>query len=73
MPHLGTTGLSIVLTVAAVLAYGAVSLYGRWGEREAPEGRREAVRKKGLHPVTDRSGTVHASEEEQDDGGERSE
>ena len=63
IPHLGVTGLSIVLTVAAVLTYGAVALYGAW-----IDGRRQKVRDKGMHPVTDETGKVHAREEEQDDG-----
>ena len=70
IPHLGVTGLSIVRTVAAVLGYGAVVLYGAW-----IDGRRQAVRKRGLHPVTGSDGEVHAredvAEEEQDDGSKR--
>lgn len=65
------TALTVVLTVAGILLYGAVVLYGAW-----IDGRRQAMREKGLHPVTDESGAVHGlrsleSEEESKDGSER--
>jgi hypothetical protein len=64
--HLGTTALSIVLTVGAILGYGAFVLYGAW-----IDGRRQSVRNKGKHPVTDANGEVHAREEENGNGSKR--
>ena len=61
--HLGMTALTIVLTVGAVVCYGAFVLYGAW-----IDGRRQNVRDKGMHPVTDSNGQVHAREEENEDG-----
>ncbi len=64
--HLGITTLSIILAVVGGLLYGAVVLYGAW-----IDGRRQALRNKGLHPVTEPTGEVHAGEGEQDNGGQR--
>ncbi len=58
------TTIAIILTLVAVLFYGAFVLYGTW-----IDGRRQAVRDKGLHPTTDDSGQVHAREEENEDHG----
>ncbi len=65
--HLSTTALSIVLTIGAVVFYGAFVLYGAY-----IDGRRQKMRDKGLHPVTDSTGEVHAREEEQENGSKRS-
>ena len=64
--HLSLTALTILLTVTGGLLYGAIVLYGTW-----IDGRRENVRKQGLHPVTDADGGVHAREEEEEDGSKR--
>lgn len=64
--HLGMTALSVVLTVAGVLAYAAIVLYGAW-----IDGRRQAVRDRGKHPVTEPGGEVHAREEENGNGSNR--
>ncbi len=53
------TTVAIILTVLAVVLYGAFVLYGAW-----IDGRRQAVREKGLHPTTEPDGEVHAREEE---------
>ncbi len=53
------TTIAIILTFVAVLFYGAFVLYGTW-----IDGRRQALREKGLHPTTDRNGQVHAQEDE---------
>ncbi|MBE7159118.1 MAG: hypothetical protein INR62_11935 [Rhodospirillales bacterium] len=55
------TTVAIILTLVAVLFYGAFVLYGTW-----IDGRRQAMREKGLHPTTDSSGHVHAREENDD-------
>lgn len=60
------TTVSIVLTVVAALCYAAFVLYGA-----CIDGRRQAVRDKGLHPVTDIPGEVHAQEEENVHGSKR--
>lgn len=61
------TWLTVLLVAVAGLFYGATVLYGAW-----IDGRRQAVRDKGLHPVTDAAGTVHAREEENGNGNIRS-
>lgn len=61
MPMSYTT-VAILLTVMAVVFYGAFVLYGTW-----IDGRRQAMRNKGLHPETDETGQVHAREEDTDD------
>ena len=60
------TAVSIVLTVVAAAFYGSIVLYGAW-----IDGRRQAVRDKGLHPVTEPTGAVHAREQETHDGSDR--
>ena len=65
--HMSMTLLTVVLVVSGALFYGAVVLYGAW-----IDGRRQAVREKGLHPVTESDGQVHAREEESKDVGKRS-
>lgn len=57
--HISLTVLSVALTAAAIVCYGAFVSYGAW-----IDGRRQAVRKQGKHPVTDATGAVHAREEE---------
>ena len=57
------TTLSIALAAMAALFYGAFVLYGAW-----VDGRRQAVRDKGLHPTTEPSGQVHAREKEKEHG-----
>ena len=63
MGSMSYTTVAIILTLVAVLFYGAFVLYGTW-----IDGRRQAVRDKGLHPETDEFGKVHAREEEEDNG-----
>lgn len=58
-PRLSTTVVGIVLVVVALGFYGLIVLYGAW-----IDGRRQRVRNKGKHPVTDGSGEVHAREDE---------
>ena len=58
------TTVAIILTLVAGLFYGAIVLYGT-----LIDGRRQAVRDKGLHPITDSAGQVHAREEETRDNG----
>ena len=53
------TWVSVALVVGAAVCYAAFVLYGAW-----IDGRRQAVREKGLHPVTEPTGEVHAREEE---------
>lgn len=62
--HFSLTTLTILLTVSGALFYGAVVLYGTW-----IDGRRQNIRKQGLHPVTHPDGTVHAREQEEEDNG----
>ena len=64
---LSLTWVSIFLAVGAGVCYVAFVLYGTW-----IDGRRQAVREKGLHPVTEPSGEVHAQEEENGNGSKRS-
>jgi hypothetical protein len=65
--HLSLTALTILLTVSGALFYGAFVLYGTW-----IDGRRQSMRDKGLHPVTESTGKVHAREEEENDVRKRS-
>jgi hypothetical protein len=60
-PHMSTTVVGIVLVVVAVGFYGLIVLYGAW-----IDGKRQRVRDKGKHPVTEGSGEVHAREDETD-------
>lgn len=62
MMHLrmSTTVVGIVLVVVALGFYGLIVLYGAW-----IDGKRQKVRKKGQHPVTEDSGRVHAREDEE--------
>lgn len=61
------TLVSILLAVGAGICYVAFVLYGTW-----IDGRRQALREKGLHPVTGSGGEVHAKEEENGNGNKRS-
>lgn len=68
-PHLSSKAIAIVLAVVAGLFYAASVLYGAW-----IDGRRQKIRNKGKHPVTDATG-VHAREDEkqeQKNGSQRS-
>ena len=58
-PHMSTTAVRIVLAVVALGFYGLIVLYGAW-----IDGRRQRVRDKGKHPVTEGTGEVHAREDE---------
>ncbi len=64
MVSMSYTTIAIILTLVAVLFYGAFVLYGKW-----IDGRRQALREKGLHPTTADTGQVHAREEETRDNG----
>jgi hypothetical protein len=57
--HMSTTIVGIVLVVVAGLFYAGFMLYGA-----SIDGRRQKIREKGQHPVTDPSGDVHAREQE---------
>jgi hypothetical protein len=59
-PHLSTTVVAIVLVAVALGFYGLIVLYGAW-----IDGKRQKVRKKGKHPVTEGTGEVHAREDEE--------
>jgi hypothetical protein len=59
-PHLSTTVVGIVLVVVALGFYGLIVLYGAW-----IDGKRQRIRKKGQHPVTEGTGEVHAREDEE--------
>ena len=61
MVSMSYTTIAVILTLVAVLFYGAFVLYGTW-----IDGRRQALRSKGLHPETDDFGHVHAQEDEHD-------
>ncbi len=69
--HMSLTVLTIALTVSGAMFYGAIVLYGAW-----IDGRRQRVREKGLHPVTESTGEVHGEDrigkEESGDGSKRS-
>ena len=71
-PHLSTTVVGIVLVVVALGFYGLIVLYGAWIDEKRIDGKRQRIRKKGRHPVTDETGEVHAREgQEQNDGSRR--
>jgi len=59
-PRFSTTVVGIVLVVVALGFYGLVVLYGAW-----IDGRRQRIRNKGKHPVTEGTGEVHAREDEE--------
>ncbi len=65
-PHMSTTVVGIVLVVVALGFYGLIVLYGAW-----IDGKRQRVRDKGKHPVTEQDGEVHAREDEERDGSRR--
>ena len=67
MVSMSYTTIAIILTLVAVLFYGAFVLYGTW-----IDGRRQALRDQGLHPRTGDNGQVHAREEEEENHGNRS-
>jgi hypothetical protein len=50
---------AIVVTIIAIMLFGAFVLLGAW-----IDGRRQAIRKKGLHPTTTSEGQVEAIETE---------
>ena len=56
--HFSTTVVGIVLAVVAGAFYGAIVLYGAW-----IDGKRQRIRDKGKHPVTEQTGEVHARED----------
>jgi hypothetical protein len=58
-PRFSTTVVGIVLVVVALGFYGSIVLYGAW-----IDGRRQKVRDKGKHPVTEGTGEVHAREDD---------
>lgn len=58
------TTFAIVVTVVAVAVFGAFILVGAW-----IDGRRQAVRNRGLHPVTTPGGTVTSQESQADPQG----
>ena len=57
---MSTTVVGIVLAVVALGFYGLIVLYGAW-----IDGKRQKVRDKGRHPVTEGTGEVHAREDEE--------
>ena len=59
---MSSTNLSVVLVAVAALFYGGFVLYGAW-----IDGRRQAVREKGMHPTTEDPGEVHARQQEDQD------
>ena len=63
---MSTTVVGIVLVVVALGFYGLIVLYGAW-----IDGKRQKVREKGKHPVTEGSGEVHAREDEEQRDGRR--
>jgi hypothetical protein len=58
-PRFSTTVVGIVLVIVALGFYGLVVLYGAW-----IDGRRQKIRDKGKHPVTEKTGEVKAREDE---------
>ena len=58
-PRMSTTVVGIVLVVVALGFYGLIVLYGAW-----IDGKRQRVRDRGKHPVTEGSSEVHAREDE---------
>lgn len=61
--HIGTTQLSILLTVSAGIFYGASALYGAW-----IDGGPRDIRDEVSGSVMDDAGAVHAREEEKANG-----
>jgi hypothetical protein len=58
------TILGIVITALVIVAYAGFVLFGAW-----IDGRRQAVRERGEHPVTNSAGNVEAREShERNDG-----
>jgi len=57
--RLSTTALAILLIAGAAVCYGAFVLYGAW-----IDGKRQDVRKRGGHPVTEENGHVHDADDE---------
>jgi hypothetical protein len=57
-PRFSTTVVGVLLAVLALGFYGLIVLYGAW-----IDGRRQRVRDKGKHPVTETTGEVHARED----------
>lgn len=51
--------LGVAITIVAVALFGAFVLLGAW-----IDGRRQALRDKGLHPVTTPEGNVEAQEQQ---------
>ena len=58
MSHYGI--FAVVITVLGISAYGAFVLLGAW-----IDGRRQAVRYKGLHPVTKPDSNVGSKEDDE--------
>lgn len=58
------TIVGIALAVTVMVAYAAFVLLGAW-----IDGRRQAVRERGQHPVTTSAGNVEAREEHEKDNG----
>lgn len=56
--------LIFALVMGAVVCFAAFVLYGAWSNDS--EGRRQKLRKQGVHPTTDGKGGVHAREREDD-------
>ena len=59
-PRFSATVVGIVLVVVALGFYVVGVLYGGW-----IDGRRQKIRNKGKHPVTEGPGEVHAREDEE--------
>lgn len=53
------TIFGVVITIVAIVAYGAFVLLGAW-----IDGRRQAVRERGQHPITTSAGNVETKEEQ---------
>jgi hypothetical protein len=51
--------IAIAITILAIILFGAFLLLGTW-----IDGRRQALRNKGLHPTTTSEGQVEARESE---------
>lgn len=56
------TTVGVILAAVAAIFYGAFVLYGAW-----IDGRRQSIRDRGQHPVTEETGAVHAKEQERQD------
>jgi drug/metabolite transporter (DMT)-like permease len=59
-PHLSSTWIGVVLAIVAAVFYAGFVLYGAW-----IDGKRQKLREKGQHPVTESTGEVHAREDEE--------